>query len=457
MTPPDEHADHDHGAHEAPPMDLSRYEGVEGAVVRDVSRTERELLAVVPAARYASSVEAEARALAKRVTLKGFRPGKAPVERVRKLHDDEIRRRAVERLVAEVWQEARAAHELMPIADPVITEISAEPDQPVRFAARFEVLPEVALQGIDEIRVSDKVVEVTDKQVDDEIEALRQLRGELVPSERTEAAPGDFVVVDLERWPPGADRKAEPAVERKEGVLVQVGHESNIPELDRALLGMTPGESREATAKNPSDHRDPSLAGAAVPLRVTLRGIKDRKLPDLDDEFGRSLGFDSLSAFRGAVRKRLLSLARDRARHEQEAEAIEQLLARNPCEVPRSLVEQEAEARLRKGLEDMARRGVDIERLSVDWKGEFERVREAADRDLRADWLLELIARERKIEVTEDEVEAEVKVMAERRRMPADVLRAQLRQAKQWSAVRASLRRGRVLDLLRSGATITET
>ena len=466
MTDRDDHdhahgpdCDHDHAGPEASAgeMDLSRYEGISGPVVRELSPTDRELLAVVPGERFAGLVLAETQALARQVTLKGFRAGKAPLARVGKLYQDDIRRRAIQKLLDEVWQEARSAHGLRPIADPVLTEIAITAGEPVRFAARFEILPEVKLKGLDEIRPTDKVVDVTEKDVDGAIDELRQIRGEMVPSQKTEVGPGDLAVLDLERWDPEADRKESPSAEKRTAVVVHVGQEGNMPGLDRALLGMVVGETRDFTTKNPPTHRVPELAGAEIPCRVTVQGIRERKLPEVDDAFAQAVaGVASVELLRAEVREGLRGQRRERARREQEAEAVEQLIAKNPVEIPRSLVEQEAEARLKRGLEEMVRRGVDVQSMTIDWKSEFERMRQVAERDLRADWLLELAAREKNVEITDADVESEVQDVARQRRLSEDVARAQLRQGNRMSAFRASIRRRRILDVLRSGATISE-
>jgi len=360
--------------------------------------------------------------------------------------------------VNEVWEEARAERGLRPIAPPALTEVSLrDGDAPLLFAARFEELPPVKLQGLDTIKATDKAVHVTDEDVEKEIESLRSLRAELVPTSRKEATPGDHVVVNLNRWAPGASRLADEPEEKRDGLVVEVGAEGNLPELDRALLGMAVGETRNFDAKYPDDHQDADLRGQEVALAATLVEVRERRLPDLDDAFAQGLGgWKTVEELRADVRKRVKEARLDRARREQESEVLDQLVAANAVSIPRSLVEKEAEARLRFGVQDLARRGIDPEDPRIDWRREFERAQESAERYLRTDYLLDLLAGEKGIEISEADVDKEIEDIARRRQAKASEVREHLKKSNQISQLRAALRRRRVLDSLRSGATISE-
>jgi trigger factor len=463
MTPHEDdhdHEGHDHEGHahghahapEPAAMDLARYEGVDGFSLRIVSPVEREVLAVVPAQRYEEMEEAAAREMAKKVSLKGFRPGKVPPARVRTLFAREVRDRAIERLVQDTWQDVLQRGNVRPVANPRLSEISAEPGQAVRFALSFEVLPDVALQGLDSVTVSPKTVKVTDKDVDAELDELRAMRAELLTSDAQEASPGDFAVIDLARWLPGSTREGEPEETGRE-LLVEVAHEKNLPELDKALLGMGRGETRSFDAKVTGPEGE---AGQLAPFRVTLHDIRKRRLPELDDAFAQSLGgFEDVAALRATIRERLVDAKSQAARREQEAEAMDQLVRSNPVQIPPSLIEQEAEARIRRGLEQLSRRGVDVQSAQIDFGAELAKAREVAERDLRADYLLEIVARERGVDATDDDVQSEIQRIAASRQVSPAAVRAELEKAKQISNLRATIRRRRTLDLLRSGATIS--
>lgn len=437
-------------------IDLARYEGIDGAVVRELSGCERELLAVVDRAEYDRTLDEEAKALARTVTVKGFRKGKVPPARVKALHAQELHERTVKRLVNEIWQGVQEEQGVRAIASPTLTEVALRDGEPLRFAARFEVLPQVELRGLDGIEVEDKSVKVTDEDVEREIEGLRASRAELVPLDKSEVDPGDHAVINLDRWAAGVERQAADPEERREGLVIEVGAEGNMPELDRALLGMSIGEIRPFESRYPDDHSDGELAGKTVAFQVLLKEVLEKKIPELTDELAREAGpWKTVEELRGAVRERLLEIRQEAARREQDQQVVEQLLSANPVEMPRALVDQEGEARIRAALQDLAARGVDPETLKVDWKAEFDRARSAAERDLKVDYLLDLVAREREVEVSDDDVTAEIARLAAARNTTPQAVSAQLKKSSQMSQLRASLRRRSTLDLLKSGATIS--
>jgi trigger factor len=455
-----DHEGHDHASHEGtrasgpPPADPARYAGLEGWVVDDVSSCVKELRANIPADRYAAAVEAAARGIARRVTLRGFRPGKAPVSRVKQLYAKDVAQSAVGAVVQETWDEVQKELALRPVSTPTVTEMTVREGEPMLFAARIEVLPVRVIAGLDSVVVTPKVVRVSEEDVDREMEAIRASRARLVSAESTEAHEGQVAVVTLMRWPQGGARMDAPK-ETQDSLLVEIGHERNLPEMDQALRGMAPGEMRDFEAAVPTGAGG---ATAATPFRVLLKELRDRKLPDADDELAAGLGMEgvtTLARLREEVRERLLSMRQQVAQREQEAEAMDLLLRQNPLEMPPSLVEKEAETRLRRGVEDLVKRGIDPERAAIDWNAEIARARDAAERDLRADWLLELCARQREIEVTDRDVQAEIDAMAKENNVSPAALRRDLEKDKRISSLHASIRRRRTLDLLRSGATIS--
>jgi len=454
-----DHSGHDHGSHEGrgsgpPPADPARYEGLEGWVVDDVSSAVKELRAKVPAERYARAVEAAAKNIARRVTLRGFRPGKAPIPRVKQLYAKDVAQSAVGVVVQETWDEVQKELSLRPVSTPTVTEMTVKDGEPMLFAARIEILPVREISGLDSLVVTPKIVRVSEDDVAREMEAIRGSRARLVSAESDAAHEGQVAVVTLMRWPQGGARTDQPK-ETQDSLLVEIGHERNLPAMDVALRGMTPGEMRDFEAEVATGAPG---ATAMTPFRVLLKELRDKKLPDADDEFAAGLGMPgvtTLAQLRSEVKERLIALRQQVAQREQEAEAMDLLLRQNPLEMPPSLVEKEAEARLRRGVEDLVKRGIDPEVAAIDWSAEIARAKDAAERDLRADWLLELCARQREIEVTDQDVQAEIDAMAKENNVSPAVVRRDLEKDKRISSLQASIRRRRTLDLLRSGATIS--
>ena len=162
-------------------------------------------------------------------------------------------------------------------------------------------------------------------------------------------------------------------------MLIEVGSENNPPELDKALLGLGLGEMRDFVSGVEGEGEEKT----EVPGRVLLKGVKERKLPEVDDEFikGLGLGPETVDAMRTEIRERLVTGRSDKARAEQDDQAVQHLLEQNPVEMPKALVEHEAESRIRRGMENLARQGVDLKTINVDWAAEFERARGGLDDD----------------------------------------------------------------------------
>lgn len=449
-----DHAGHDHPHDEAAPaIDPAKYEGLSGYEVRPVTDVVQEVVAALPRERFDAMVESEAKRLARKVTIRGFRPGHVPVSRVKQLYGDDIRRQALESLVDETWRAAVKEKGLRAVTSPKLTELEFE-QGPVRFTLRFESLPMIEIQGLDSLTITPKSVRVTAEDIEAEIQNIRQMRARLVDSDASEANAGDFAVIHLMRWPAGGAREGEPE-ETREDLVVEVGNERNIAELDRALVGMRIGEARDFEAEVQTGG-DPPTARAA--FRVMLKQVRKRELPELDLDLVNSLGIGSfvdLDTFRAEVRRRMSEHRTEMARREQEAEAMEQLMRRNEFGIPPSLVESEAEERLKRGVAGLVQRGVDVENANIDWSAEIARVREHATKDLRADWLIELAAQAKNVQVSDADVEKEIEAIARERGMAPAAVRSDLEKSKQMSNLRASIRRRRTLDLLRSGATIS--
>jgi len=455
----DENCDHDHaeGGHEGhdhgPAVDPAVYEGLEGWKVQETSQATRDLIACVPWERYLALQAKAVKKIGKQITVPGFRKGKVPPARVLALHGDDVRRETQDELVQSVWEEAREKEKIRPVGNPSVVDLQFTEGEPIRFVARFEVLPEIELTGLAELKVDDKIVKVTDADVEEEIQRLREARSEIVDSAKEETAPGDLALATLYRYAPGADPASDEPEETSEDVLIEVGSERNPPELDKALLGLGVGEMRVFTNSVIGEGEEKQ----EVPGRVLLKGVKERSLPEVNDDFikGLGLGPETVDAMKAEIRDRLVTGRSDKARAEQDDQAVKHLLERNPLEMPKALVEHEAESRIRRGMENLSRQGVDLKTIDVDWASEFERARKAAEEALRADYLLELAADASSIEVTDEDLATALDEEAKRLGNSAKQLRAEIIKSDRMNEFRQTVRRRLTLDKLRAGATVS--
>jgi trigger factor len=391
--------------------------------------------------------------LASRAKIEGFRPGKAPRALIEaRLGAEALREEVVETMVPEVVQQALTEKSIDPIDNPDVEVVELERGKPARLKATISVMPDVSLADAKTLHVEkpDHTHEVTDELVQRRLDDLREPMAEITPVER-EVRLGDIAVIDIEVESDGKvvdseTRKATEA-EVKEGVI--------LPELVEVLPGTFTGETREARVDFPADYSNPELAGKRATIRVTVRGVKEKQLPPLDDELARSMTNgkqQTADDYRRAVREELEESAHAIEKMDREEMAAKALVEGSSVELPESLVDRELTSELESLERSLNRQGLKLEkyleylgRTAEQW---MEEHRPEAEARLKRDLVLQEFARREGLEPTDDEVLKYLDEQAAQDEELAgqlDALRAS-RTARRYFASR--LRRRRVLDRL---------
>jgi len=407
----------------------------------------------VESERVQEEIDARAKDLARRVKLPGFRPGKVPLEVVKKRFKDEILGEAAEAIVNKVVFDELDGRGLKPLAPPRVEEVKLEEGQPMSFKAVFETLPLVELPDWKGLRVTARGPKVADEDVLKEIDRMREeaARYDAVEEER-QTHSGDFVLLDLV-WSPLDGGKGG----RDENALIEIGNAGNHKDMNAGLEGLRVGETKAIEVAWGEDAA-PAIAGKTVRYTVTLKGIKKKVVPERDDEFAKDLGeFDSLAALEAKVRQQLEAAEERRADREVKAGLVESLVAKTGFEVPEALVERHMSARTESLARGLAYQGIDPRKLAVDWKQYRESTREDSVKAARADILLDEIARREGIEVRDAEIDAELTRISERSGRSREQVRAQMAKEGDLSALAARIREEKTLDLLKSNASIELT
>jgi trigger factor len=403
--------------------------------------------------RVQQEIDTRARELARKVKLPGFRPGKVPVEVVKRRFKDEILGEAAEAIVNKVVFDELDGRGLKPLAAPKVEEVKLEEGQPMTFKAVFETLPLVELPDWKGLRVTAKGPSVADEDVDKEVDRLREEAARYDPVD--EARPtqaGDYVLLDL-TWKPLDGGKGG----HDENALIEVGNSGNHPDMNKGLEGLSVGETRDIEVAWGADAA-PAIANKTVRYTVTLKGLKKKVVPAADDEFAKDLGeFDSLAALRDKVREQLHSAEQRRSDREVKGALVDALVAKTDFEVPEALVERHMTARAENLARGLAYQGIDPRKVGVNWREYRESTREDSVKAARADVLLDEIAKREGIEVLESEIEAEVARLAERAGKSKEALRAQMAKEGELAALAARIREEKTLDLLESNASIELT
>jgi trigger factor len=393
-------------------------------------------------------IESVARDYARKARLPGFRPGKTPSHVVRQRFKPQILEDVAEKLVNKVVFDEIEGRGLKPIAAPKVVDLKIDEGQPMTFRAVFETLPIVELPEYRGLPARSRAPRIADEDVDKEIEGLRENAARYEPVEGRAVAEGDHVLADVS-WRPAAGGK----LRRNENALLEVGAEQTHKDLNAALVGMSPGETK--TVRLTYEPTSEAAAAEEADYTITLKGIKKKVLPAVDDDFAKDLGeWGSLAELREGLHRRLLESDTRRADREVKNALIEALVAKASFEVPDALVERHMAARTENAARGLALQGIDPSKLSVDWKKIHEGQREESVKAAKADILLDEIARREAVETSDTELDAEVGRLAERYRRSREAMRAQLEKEGDLAALRARIREEKVLDLLKSTATL---
>ncbi len=386
----------------------------------ELSPSRKEIALEIPDAEVRREYESILGDYVAKAKLDGFRRGHAPRERVKALFDHEIRHDVFDALIPRVLEEELRALGLNPVNVPVLKDLKHEDGQPLRCTAAFEVLPEFELPDYRSVRVKPKKAEVAEADLDRALEDIRARAAEYVPVEGRGVRSGDYAVVEMQ----GRDMKTKRLLPVEKAVVL-AGHADNEPALNERLEGMTPGEERAFEVSYPKDHPNRRVAGKDVAYGLKLRELKEKRLPDLDDEFARSLGAsEGLTALRDRVRKELLEVRERANRNDTASEVLAGIAGQIALELPESIVEQESLAVLRRMLQAARDRRIAPEALE---SLRAEARRQAVDH-LRNHLLLERIAKKEGFGVTDEEIRAEVRELARANRVSEAALEDMLRR-----------------------------
>lgn len=413
--------------------------------VTSPSPSKRELEIEVAADEVSKEWEKVLLDYASRARLDGFRRGKAPKEMVKRLFYPDIKDAVIESLAPRALRESLRAENISPVGTPVINEAVFREGQPFRFKAVVEVLPGFELPFYKKIRVQKREVKVEEDDVSGSLEELRQKSAEYVPVEGRGVVDGDYVVVE---WK-GKDLQTKRLLPT-EKVLVLAGHPDNEKALDDSLKGTTPGENRKFVISYPQEHAQKKMAGRTVEYEIRVISIKEKKVPEMSDEWAKDLGeYEDLAALKQRVRQELEKARAEASRREMGDELVKGLIEKLELELPESLVEEEAVSILRGWATQLPADlpSTQVEELREKAKGQ-------AQRSLKTSLLLQRIAHQEKLAVGDEEVEEEIKAMAKRNNVPLAQLVEKVNQEGKREDIRNSLLLRKAIDFLFDNAVL---
>jgi trigger factor len=415
----------------------------------DVSATQKTITIEIPVDIVDAEINRVAKGYTKQARIPGFRPGKVPTNLVKQRFKEQILHDVAHGLIPRAVDEALQERGIEPVDTPNIKDVALEEGQPLKFTANIETVPPFDVGDLSTIEATRHAHDVNDEAVEKTLQNLRQRGAKFEPVEARAVEDGDTVVLDIER------KDAEGKPDRHEDVSLELGSPANPPGFDAQLLGLNIGETKSFTIRFPEDYAVKEMANTDVDYTVTVKDIRRKVLPELDDEFAKDLGaFESLAALRDRVRDDLQQESEEHARQHLRTDVLKQLSDRVTFDLPPSLVEREMDRRIEEFASRLMQQNVDPRQAGIDW-GQFrESQRDPARASVASALALDEIARREGLTVSAEDVDKEIERFAVRAGRTPAALRAQLEKEGSVARLATGLRREKAVDLVLSRARI---
>ena len=418
--------------------------------VEELSPVERKLSIEVPPEQVQAELGRAYAQLGRSVRLPGFRPGKVPRRILEQRFKGEVEDDVTRRLVERAYLSAISEHHVDAVGAPQLTPVRLDQEKPFAFEARVEVRPKVDPKDYRGLPFKHVAVAVTDAQVDERLEAMRQRVARLEPVEgRTVAETGDFAIVDytgtIDGQPFPGSAAEDVTVEVAAGDLMR----GNVPE----LAGTVVGQKRELDHTFAADDPEEARAGKTAHFSFTLKGLKRQLVPPLDDDFAKEVGGgETLAELRSKVRGDLETAARNGAAQDERDQLVKGLVERNPFDLPKAMIERGLDAMLDGALRMMARQGLDPSRLNLDFSSLRDEMRPKAEAEVRGALLLQAVAEKEGLSVKSEDLDARIAQYATESGAPLHQVRKAFKEPEQRRALEQRVREEKTVEFLKAAA-----
>ena len=437
----------------------------------------REVEVEIPADVVTRETDSTVQRYTKVARVPGFRKGKVPASIIRSRFADEIKSDVLESLVPEYFRQAVVKEGFRPISQPQVHSLVSETGKPVRFKAAFEIMPDIQLGNYNDIKVDVPEIKVTDEDVENELKQIQERQSSFDPvDEDRPLLDRDFAQISFqavakepaaESAAPDQAESSQPAAEgesksgtnqpvQMDEVLVEIGGPNTLPEFSENLRGLKPGEERTFEVSYPEEYYEKRLAGKTLSYTAKVNAIKKKTTPELTDDFAKELSqdFNTVDDLKNRLREGILSERQHKSLHEARESLLNQLASSHEFPVPETLIRRQIDFRLEQWLRGLAAQGMRTEDMKrMDFKRLRASQREAATKEVKANLLLEKIAEAENIEVSDDEVNQEIRLLAQQSKQTPEAVQQKLAQEGAMDRIRNRIRTDKALRLLYSKAT----
>ncbi len=420
--------------------------------VEEINPIKKKMSVEVPEEQVIKEVDSFYREVSQKAKIKGFRPGKVPRNILERHFKDYVKAEVIQKLIQESYPQALTEAKLHPVSNPLIDPGEMEGGKPFQYAATIEIKPEIKLEGYIGLKIEGKKEGVKDEEVEERLKNLQNIHAQLkTVSDPRPVQPGDFVILDYD-----ASMDNKPLDEGKAtDFTVEVGSGRFIPDLEEKLVGLKTDEEKGIEVSFPEDYGYKKWAGKTLSFHVKIKEIKEKILPSLDDEFAKDLGdYSSLEDLRLKLREEIEKEKKVILERQLKDQMVEQLLQANSFEVPESLVEEQTRTLVSDTKMRLATQGVDFKNLGLSEEKLQGDYREMAQKQVRTFLILEKIADQEGITVTDGEAEDRVREISERIHQKFDVVKRYYEKNGLIPEVKAGIMSEKILNFLLEKANV---
>jgi len=414
--------------------------------IKKISECKREIELEIPVTEVMQEWNRVVAQYSSRAKIKGFRPGKAPKDMIKRMYYSDIQDTLINNLVPRALNKELTDKKITPVGRPVISDLHFKEDEPLRFKASIEIWPEIHLPEYKGIKVQSKKVAVTEKEIKESLEELRAKSAEYVPAGGRGVVDGDYVVAEIK----GKNTKTKRFLPT-EKVVILSGHQDNEAVLNQKLIGLKPGELTHFTIAYKKEHENKKLAGQEIEYDLKIESIKEKKLPDIDDDFAKDLSnYKNLKDLKTKLKEQLRESKKGAQKREMAQEIIKKISDQLSLELPESVIEQENTALLNRHLSSLPQQNLSKEALS----SLREDIRKRAVQNIQNHLILSKIAEKEKLKVSEEEITKEMKSIAKTHNVPLTRVIESLNQEGQKEELKDNLLIRKTVDFLVKSAII---
>ena len=414
--------------------------------VKNINECKKEIDLEIPASEVMKEWDRVVAQYTSRAKIKGFRPGKAPKDMIMRMYYSDIKETLINNLVPQALNKELTEKKITPVGQPVISDLHFKENEPLRFKVSVEIWPEIHLPKYTGIKVSKKKVSVTEKEIKDSLEELRAKSAQYIPVEERGVEDGDYIVAEIK----GTNTKTKRFLPN-EKVVILAGHQDNEEVLNKNIIGLKPDDQTHFTIQYKNEHENKKLAGQEIEYDLKIESIKEKKLPDINDDFAKDLGdYKNINDLKTKLKEQLRESKKGAQRREMAEEIIGKISEQISLELPESVIEQESNALLNRQLSSLSQHNLSKEALD----SLREDMRKRAVQNIQNHLILTKIAENEKLKVTEEEITEEMKTIAKTHNVPLARVVKSINQEGQKEELKDNLLIRKTVDFLVKSAII---